>query len=457
MAVQAPSPVNAQSPDSVQAQMYLAAMRQMTPDQQNNFKAAIALQQRKRANRRYMTDTIRKIAVSLTNGSPTQAYATGTPFTFNMSTSLNGYMEGFIIRVVLNYTLAVGTAAVYALTAAGKLGIIDTIEIRYNKSQVKIRPFALRQLSLLGALPQWVIPTAATEVLVGQQDASLETYLNTAMPVATGAQTTTLEFFVPLNLVHPADARGLLPVMAGDTGVQVIVNTPQSLLAPGDVANTGDPVLNALFPVSGTGHAISAVSGTIQVETVYRDGDTFSQLAKVPFDISLLEGTFQMQIDQVLNPWVAQSFQRTRLNIMGKHYYVLLLCIDGNQPSVCTAKSNLLYVENGKDATGSNVFWRYGTQTNMSYFESEGLMRLGRGQDLDPGVIAMVRAPVSQEGQNISLAWDENPMNYLDNTRQGWADWRYCVEPNTVSSTLGAIPRIEPHLFYINPTGLVPV
>lgn len=459
---QSPSPVNAQSPDSLQGQMYLAMMKQMTPQEQGNFRAAIALQQRKRANRRYMTDTIRKLGVALTNGSPTQAYVTGTPLTFNMSTSLNGYMEGIVVRVVLNYTLATGTSAVYALGAAGKLGIIDTIEIRYNKSQCKFRPFALRQLSLLGALPQWVIlsgPSSGTptEVLVGQQDATLEAYLNTAMPITAGANTTTLEFFVPLNLVHPSDPRGLLPLMAGDTGIQVIVNTPQSLLAPGDTANFGDAILNALTPGTGTGHAISAISGTVQVEAVYRDGDTYSQLAKLPFDISLLEGTFQMQIDSVLNPLVAQSFQRTRLNIMGKHYYVILIVIDGNQPNVCAARSNLLYVENGKDATGSNVFWRYGTQTNMSYYESEALLRLGRKQDLDPGCIAMINAPTSQEGQNLSLLWDDEPMNYLDNTRNGWADWRYCVEVNTVASNLGAVPRIEPHLFYVNPTGLVPV
>ena len=459
---QAPSPVNASSPDSIQSQMYLAMMKSMTPQEQASFRASIALAQRKRANMMYMQNTIRKLGVALTNGSPTQAYVLGTPLVFNMSTSLNGYMEGLVVRIVLNYTLAAGTSAVYALTAAGKLGIVDTIEIRYNKSQAKFRPLAVRQLSLLGDLPQWTIlsgPSSGTpaEVLVGQQDSTLEGYANTAMSVSAAANQTILEFFMPLNLVHPSDARGLLPLMAGDTGIQVIINTPQSLLFAGDTANTGDPILNSIYPVSGTGHAISAVSGTVQVEAVYRDGDTYSQLAKLPFDISLLEGTFQMQIDQVLNPLVANSFQRTKLNIMGKHYFVILLVVDGNQPNLLAARGNLNYVESGKDATGSNVFWKYGTQTNMSYYESELLLRLGRKQDLDPGAICMVDAPTTQEGQNTSLVWDMNPGNFLDNTRNGWADWRYCISVGTVSSTLGANPRIEPHLYYVNPTGLVPV
>jgi hypothetical protein len=457
---QAPVPVNAQSADSIQSQMYLAMMQQMTPEARANFQAAIALAQRKRANRNYMDSTVRKVSVALTNGAPTQAYTLGTPLTFNMSTSLNGYLEGLIFRLVVNYTLAAGTSAAYQLTAAGKTGIIDTIEVRYNKSQAKFRPFTLRQLSLLCALPQWVIQASGgsqTEVLVGQQDATLEAYANTTMPVTAGANTVTFEFFVPLNMVHPSDPRGLLPLMAGDTGIQVIVNTPQSLLAPTDTNGFGDPLINAIGPTTGTGHGISAISGTVQVEAVFRDGDTLSQLAKLPFDISLLEGTFQMQIDQQLTPWIAGGLQRTKLNIMGKHMYVILLCIDGNQCTALSARSNLAYVESGKDATGSNVFWRFGNQTNMSYYESELLLRLGRKQDLDPGVIAMVFAPVDQVGQNTSFVWEEQVMNYLDNTRTAWADWRFCVTPTATSSTNGANPRIEPQLFYVNPTGLVPV
>lgn len=447
--VSAPAVVTANS--DIQTQLYQAMMANLPKDQQASMQAALAMQAQKMANSMYMGRTIRKLAPALTNGVPTQVYNVNTPFTFNLSTALNGYCEGIIVRVVLNYTLATGTSAVYALTAAGKLGIIDTIEVRYNKSQLKIRPVDLRQLSLAGALDEWVIPN---QVLVGQQDATVQAYLNPSMPVSAGAQTTNLEFFLPFNLINPKDARGLLPLMAGDTGLQVIINTPVALLAPGDTANSGDSLLNAIYPVSGTGHAISAVGGTIQVDAVFRDGDTFRGTAKMPFNISLLEGTFQAQIDQVLSPLVANTIQLTKLNIMGYHYYVLLKVIDAIQPSSFATQANIAVVMASKDAAGANVFFKYGTQTNLSVYDYQFLSRLGKSQDLDPGCFLLVEAPTDSEGTAFSLL--RNGDNYLDNTRSGWADWRYGVNVTSVG-TLGSGPRIEPTVFYVNPTGLVPV
>lgn len=445
------APAIVTSNSDVQTQLVQAMMANLKPDQQASLQAAIQLQARKLANRLYMANTVRKLGPALTNGAATQAYVQNTPLTFNLSTSLNGYCEGIVVRVVLNYNLAAGASAVYALTAAGKLGIIDTVEVRYNKSQFKTRPVDWRQLSLAGGLDEWVIPSL---VLIGQQDASIQAYLNPAMPVATGAQTTTLEFFMPFNLIHPNDARGILPLMAGDTGIQVIVNTPVALLAPGDTANTGDPLLNTFYPVSGTGHAISGVGGTVTVEAVYRDGDTYSSLNKMPFDISLVEGTFQAQIDQVLSPLVASTAQRTKLNIMGQHYYVLLKVIDAVQPSAFATQANITYIESAKDGIGGNVFFKYGTQTNMSVYEYQFLSRLGKSQDLDPGCFFMVEAPTDSAGSAISHLREGSA--YLDNTRTGWADWRYLVEVAAVGA-LGQGPRIEPTVFYRNPTGLVPV
>lgn len=445
------APAIVTSGSDIQTQLVQAMMANLKPEQQASLQAAIELQARKLANRLYMANTVRKLGPALTNGAATQNYVQNTPLTFNLSTSLNGYCEGIIVRVVLNYNLAAGAGATYGLTASGKLGIIDTIEVRYNKSQFKTRPVDWRQLSLAGGLDEWVVPSA---VLVGQQDATIQGYLNPAMPVATGAQTTTLEFFMPFNLIHPNDARGILPLMAGDTGIQVIVNTPVALLAPGDVANTGDSLLNAFYPIAGTGHAISGVGGTVAVEAVFRDGDTFSSLSKMPFDISLVEGTFQAQLDQVLSPLVAATAQRTKLNIMGHHYYVLLKVIDALQPTAFATQNNITYIESAKDGIGGNVFFKYGTQTNMSVFEYQYLARFGKNQDLDPGCFLIVEAPTDSAGS--ALAHLREGSGYLDNTRTGWADWRYLVMVNAVG-TLGQGARIEPTVFYRNPTGLVPV
>ncbi len=450
----APTVVTSGSDAGLQAQLLQAMTANMKPQDAAQLQAALELQARKLANRLYVSRTVRKLAPALTNGAATQAYVVNAPLTFNLSTSLNGYCEGIIVRVVLNYTLAVGTAAVYGLTAAGKMGIIDTVEVRYNKSQLRVRPVDMRQLSLCGALDEWVIPNA---VSVGQQDAAIQTYLGGAMPVTTGANTVTLEFFIPFNLVSPKDPRGFLPLMAGDTGIQVIVNTPVALEGGVDTTINADSLVNAIYPVSGTGHAISAISGTVAVEAVFRDGDTYVSTNKMPFDISLLEGTFQAQLDQVLAPLVANTIQRTKINIMGKHYYVLLKVIDALQPNVFATQANLTYVESAKDGVGANVFWKYGTQTNMNYYEYDYLNRLGKSQDLDPGCIFMIEAPTDSAGTSLSMLREGD--GYLDNTRTGWADWRYGVMCSSVGVAAGNNlgPRIEPSVFYINPTGLVPV
>jgi hypothetical protein len=441
---QSPVLATMNSDNSTQQQLMQAMLATLPAEQQAPIAAAMALQARKLANKRYLRDTQRKVSPALTNGQPTQPYTLNTPITFNMSTALNGYMEGLIVRIVLNYQIA-GTGA-FAPTAAGKLGIIDTVEVRYNKSQVKLRPQVLRQLALLGAIDEWMIPEG---VLLGQQDQTLQSYLNPPFPLLVGANTTVLEFFIPLNLIAPDDERGLLPLMAGDTGVQVIINTPLALLGP-------DPIINSIFATGGAGNSVVVNAGsTVQVNAVYRDGDCYRSTAKLPFDISLIEGTFQMQIDQVLSPLIANTVQRTKLNIMGKHYYVILLVVDNLQSNLYATQNNIIYIESSKDGVGGNVFWKYGLQTNLSFNEFLFQQRFGGQQDVDPGAIPMITAPVDPEGEGLARA--RAGRAYLDNTRSGWADWRYGVEVAAVGAVSPTGPRIEPHVFYVNPVGLVPV
>lgn len=449
MNMSSPSISTANSDNATQQLLMQAMMANLKPEQQAQIQAALAVQAKKLANIKYMQDSIIKVGPTLTNGVTTQAYALGTPFTFNLNTALNGYLRGLIVRVNLNYTLASGTGATYGLTASGKMGVIDTIEVRYNKSQAKVRPYVLRQLALAGALDEWQLPDI---VMTGQQDSTLQSWLNTSMPVTAGANTTALEFYMPLNMINPEDPRGLLPLMAGDTGVQVIVNTPQSLIGSLTTVNNADPVTNSIVWTGGTGPGISAISGTISVEAVYTDGDVYYSTNKLPFDIGSVNGTFQMQIDQVLSPLVAGTVQRTKLNVMGYHYYVILLVIDAVQATACATQSNITYIESAKDGIGGNVFWKYGTQTNLDIREYQFLNRLGYHQDLDPGCVPMVMAPLN----NIADDHARTGKQYLDNTRNGWADWRYGVQVTSVG-TFGNGPRIEPHVFYVNPVGLVPV
>lgn len=434
-----------QDSQTIILQSLLASMK---PDQAASLQAALAVQARKAANKYYLEVTQRKLAPSLTNGVTQQAYMLNTPLTFNLTTALNGFCEGILIRYTVNYTLGAGTSAVYGLTPAGALGLLDTVEVRYNKSQHKLRLQMLRELALLGALEDYVIPESVFGG--GQSIPFIQNYLNSGMSTTVGAQTVSLELFVPFNLLGYNDPRGILPIIVGDTGIQVICNTPQAIFG-------SDPVLNALYAVSGTGHAVTAVSGTVTVSAVYRDGDTFMSPAKVPFDMSAVDGTFQMQIDTQLLPLVANSYQRQKLTIMGQHVYVLLLVVDGLQSSAYSTLQNIQYIERGKDGVGGNTFDKYGLQTNLDIRDWLYLNRLDAKQDIDQGVIPIFAGPTLRQGDPHL----KSNRQILDNSRAGWPDWRYCVNVAAVGTgTLNGLPcapRIEPHVFYINPTGLIPV
>ncbi len=444
---QTSSPPVVTSTNSSQAILLQAMMANMQPQQAASVQAALAAEARQAANRHYMTDSIRKIAPALTNGVPTQAYALNTPLNFNLATALNGFCEGIIVRVTVNYTLGAGTSAVYGLTPAGALGLIDTIEVRYNKSQHKFRPQVFRELALLNLLED---QNVIESLPYGLSQAYVQNWLNNTMSVTVGAQSVTFEQFFPFCLLGLDDPRGLLPIIVGDTGLQVIVNTPQAMFG-------SDPVLQALYAVSGTGHAVTAISGTVQVDAVYRDGDVWYDTNKLPFDMSAVQGTFQMQIDNVLQPLVAGSQQRTKLTIQGQHYVVILLVVDGLQSSVYSNYSNCTYLETSKDGVGGNTFWKYGLQTNLDVRDWLYLQRLQNKQDVDQGVYPLISAP----SYGFADPGSRSGKGYLDNTRSGWPDWRYTVTVASVGNGtlngLQCIPRIEPHVFYINPIGLIPV
>lgn len=440
-----PAVVTSNSGNNAQQQLMQAMLQQLPQQQQQQIAAALALQARRMANAQYMRDSMRKLGPALTNGALTQAYTLGTPLTFNLNTALNGYVEGIVLRVTVNYTLAAGTSAVYGATAGGKLALVDNAVVVYNKTQAKFRPQVLRELAYMGIFDEWSLPYGTLPTGLNS-DGGLTTYLDSGLGVAVGANTCTWEIFVPFNMIGPLDPRGVLPLMAGDTGIQVVVNTPLAIFG-------SDSISNAIYAVSGTGHAVSAVSGTVQVYAVYRDGDVGSQTDKLPFDITALEGTFQMQIDQTLSPLIAGQVQRTKLNIMGYHYIVVLLVVDAVQSNVYATDNNIVYLESAKDGIGGNVFWKYGLQTNTTYNDFLFTNRLQFNQDLSPGVIPMFSAPVYQ---GAGFRENSNGKNFLDNTRGAWADWRYGLQVTSVGA-LGNGPRIEPHVFYVNPVGLVAV
>ena len=422
--------------------------------QQQQVQQQLQLMARRQANLRYMKECIIKKAPALTNGLPTQSFVPSTPLTFNLPQPNNAFARGLIIRTTVAYTLATGTSATYGLTAAGALGLYDTIEVKYNKSQIKFRPLWLRHLALAGALRQYTIPTIASTDGGGQSDANYASYFSPAMPTATGAQTYQQDIWIPFNWLAPYETRGLLPAMPGETGIQVVATTAASIFGP-------DPVFNCIYATGGSGNAVSAVSGTVKVLMVYSDGEVYSQPSALPYDMTVLQGTIQAQMDAPLTSLVTGAAQVNRggLNILGQHMYVGILLVDGNQSNAYSLTSNLLYLSSDKDSVGANSFWKYGQGTNMDVQEFMADARFSHNNhDLDEGVFFFVEAPIRNQAVNgVASMPDPAYGQYLDNTVNGWPAWHYGFSITSQNGLGTVTPRAEPFCIYVNPVGLPPV
>lgn len=398
-------------------------------------------------NRNYMRNTIRKTSVApqSSGGSLSQVYSSGATLPFTVPSAQNGFLEGFLVRMNVLVTLATGTSAVYAATAAsvGGLSLIDNIVVQYNGTQGRLKPYILRQLEMLQGYLQMTWPNA---VLAGQHNTSLDNYLSSgAIPTTTGSQQTlTFEFYVPLNALHPQDVRGLLPIMGGETQVQIIITCAPQPIGP-------DPVLNTWSVVSGTGHAATfANTSTVQVYPCYRDGNSYNSPTLYGLDLSGL-GTVQYAVDVPLTGLTANNVYRQKVSIMDKMYWVISTVIDGQQSNLFATNANIAVLEADKDAVGQNVFWKYGTGTNLSIQEYFYQIRNMIGQDLDQGVLPLVTAPIYMEPDAADLAGT----HYLDTSVQGWTDFHYGIQLSAIGAVAGITPRVETHVIFVNSAGLV--
>jgi hypothetical protein len=398
-------------------------------------------------NRDYMRNTLRKKSVcpQSSGGAITQVYSAGATLPFTIPSAQNAFCEGIIIRLQLSVTLAAGTSAVYAETAGGVLNLIDNIIIQYNGTQSRFNPFILKHLARLSGYLQMTWPNA---VLAGAHNTVTDTYLNqNASPLTTttgSAQTVNFEFYVPFNMLHPQDVRGLLPIMGGETTAQILITCAPQALGP-------DPVLHTWSVVSGTGHAVTfAGTSTVQVMAVYRDGTSFRSTQLQGIDLGGV-GTTQTQLDVPLTGITASNIYRQKIAIMGPLYYVIATIIDGQQSNKFATEANMQVLEMDKDAVGANLFWKVGQGTNLSVQEYFDEIRYALGQDLDEGIWPLVYAPVYMEADASNLGGT----NYLDTTINGWTDPHYGIQLAAIGGVANITPRVITHVVYVNPAGLV--
>lgn len=410
----------------------------------------LALQDRYVRNREYMRNTIRKRAKmpQAAGGLLQQDIIAGGLLTFNAPTAQNAYAEGVIVRVEATVNPATGTSAAYALTPSAPFSLIDTLMIQYNGQHIRLRPYILRSLQMLQGYQQLPLPS---QVITGQSNTLVQNYLSTGYPVVPNTNNVwTFQFYVPFNWLHPWDARGLLPVMGGETTLQVLIQMAGSPFGK-------DPVLNALYAGTGSGHA-ATMGGKVSCTLVYRDGDSYRSPERLGLDLSGI-GTAQVNMDTSL-PLAGigvGTVARGRLTTMAQHYYIILTVIDGNQSSKYASWSNLQVIEFAKDAVGANIFTRFGTGTNVDIMEYLSDVRGfavggmgGIGQDLDEGIVPLLAGPTYGEPD---ASRNEGTM-MLNTGVGGWNDVNYGIQFGTLGGVAGLSPRVEVHQFYINPTGL---
>lgn len=445
--MQAPAVVNGSNllqMSPAQRQQYMAGLSpKQQADQMAKLQDAIFA-----ANRRYMKETVRKKAICPpSSGSGTnQTYATGSTLNFNVPTAINGYLEGFYVRLNLVVDFATGTSAVYAATAARELALIQQITVLYNGTQMQFKPYILKALKQLKGMYQQGWPNS---VLAGNHNTVTDNYLTQgSLPVTGTSQTITLEFYVPMNMLHPQDVRGMLPIDGNSTTAQISIQTATALLG-------NDPANNVWYAVSGSGHGVTLTSGqsqTVQIIACYRDGTTMTQVDSLPMYLQGL-GTVQFLQDVQLTGLTGGTTYAQKLTILMPHYYVLLTAIDGQQATSFCTDANVNYIALATDSTASNTFWRYGTGTNMSIQEYFNEIRFMLRQDLDQGIIPLAYAPTYGEADPNN----QNGSHILNCTAAtGWTDVHYQLQFNSLGSTLsGVTPRVEAHCVYLNPQGLI--
>jgi hypothetical protein len=400
-------------------------------------------------NRDYMKKTVRKKAVCPPSSGAglNQAFNLGANLPFSAPSANNGFLEGFYVTVDLFVDFAAGTGATYASTASRELALINEIDVLYNGTQFKFRPYILKPLrQIMGYLqPGW-----PGGVLLGGHNTETDTYLSQGSLPTTGTnQHVRIQFYVPLNMLHPQDVRGLLPIDGSSTTATINIQCASQLMG-------NDPTNNCWYASGGSGNQVTLHAGatnTVQVIAAYRDGTSYTGPASLPVNLAGL-GTVQFQQDVSLTGLTAGQIYRQKITLLEQHYYVIACVIDGQQASSYSTENNITYLDLTTDSTGSNAFWKVGTGTNLSIQEWFNDIRDMLGQDLDEGILPLVFAPTWMEADTSNL--NGSHVLNCDPSRGGWTDVHYGIQLNSLAGTLANVtPRVETHLIYVNPQGLV--
>lgn len=439
-----------------------AYMASLSPAEKQLVAQEVA-NQKVAANRVFMRKAIERYAYCPVSGGSinTAIYQPGTTLVFDFPVVGGGYAKGLIIRYNINVTFATGTAAAYTINPAAPFNLFSELQIVYNGAQIRTHPYILKvlyQVEGYGKFAQQdaVIAglenIAAINTLLGVAAPAAGALQNTAtLPVATGAQTWSGMFYLPLNPIGLDTVPGLLPVMG-------VGNKPQIKLvcAPSFLGN--DPLLNPVYASGGSAGwaATVANTSTVAIDMVYQDGTTMSDPNGVALDITT-EPTVQYYWDTPLNPLSPGLLMRQHISTLLEHWYVICVLIDAQTLGQFSSVGNVTQFQLSADSVGQQNFYSFNVANNIpvqDYYDR--LIRRVHGQDLDPGVFLWVDAP----GRGVLDSDNRNGVQVLNMQPGGYPATTHAYQVTAVSALTtvdgGAkpTPRVECLLISMNYNGL---
>jgi hypothetical protein len=438
-----------------------AQIASLPPDQQAQYMKGLSPAQQQlvmhemqqaiiTANRQFMRNSIEKIAYCpVTGGSGTTAtYSSGTTLYFDLPT-VPGFAKGLLITYSITVNPASGTSATYAVNAAAPYSIFSELQVLYNGPQARLHPYVCKILDQLSGSPSG----AQNRVLSGNNDATIASNIVGQTNFTVGSNTTwTGKIYLPLNALGNDTVPGLLPVSGVGNKPQLKLTCTPSWLGL-------DPLLNVMSPVTGTGHAMTGLTGSINVDMVYLDGTNLNS----PSPLSLNwqnEPTLQYYWDTPLTPFSQSTIQRQTISTKLKHWYVFSIIIDGAVTTGATTfgtLANIAGFELSPDQVGQQVFMNWNISNNISIYDYyDRYIRRPFRQDLDDGVIVWVAGP----NRGVIDAGNRNGTQALNMYPGGFPACTHSYQMNsytyqsTIDGFAACTPRVETFLISENSAGL---
>ena len=372
-----------------------AQIMSLPADQQQQYLAGLAPQQRaiftqelvNMGNADFMRNSIEKTAQCFVTGGSGQNAAfssTGATLSFDLPTT-QGFAKGLLIEYNLTVTLAAGTNATYIATPTAPWSIFSRVELDYNGPQVVTHPYIMKLLDMTKGFTRG----AQNRVLAGQNDSTIAAHIVGTPAVNVGANTWRGYMYLPFNALSDESPYGLLPING-------VGNRPQLKLTCNNSLFGTDPFTNAIVAGTGTGQAVSSITGNINVDCVYLDGTNMESIT--PKVLQNWQGmpTVQYFWESSLTPFSGgNALNKFTISTKLEHWYAFAIVIDGQQSNnFISALSNLTAFGLSPDPVGQQFFKNYNIANNQSidnYHDRQ--IRRPFGQDMDEGVIVWVAAP----------------------------------------------------------------